>query len=141
MAAPASRQLMERAGTVLAEAAYRFAGPMPALLLCGPGNNGGDGYVAARAACPSRRRGSDRRDWRAASEAAKMGAVQWSGDVERLSDATAPAPLLIDCLFGTGLRRGIEDTVCEQLSRLVKSRSCGSPAIFRAGSRATAGRN
>ena len=41
-------QLMERAGAALAEAAYRFAGPMPALILCGQGNNGGDGYVAAR---------------------------------------------------------------------------------------------
>ena len=41
-------QLMERAGEALAEATYRFAGPMPALILCGPGNNGGDGYVAAR---------------------------------------------------------------------------------------------
>jgi hydroxyethylthiazole kinase-like uncharacterized protein yjeF len=41
-------QLMERAGAGLAEAVYRFAGPLPALVLCGPGNNGGDGYVAAR---------------------------------------------------------------------------------------------
>jgi len=41
-------QLMERAGAALAEAVYRFAGPTPALILCGPGNNGGDGYVAAR---------------------------------------------------------------------------------------------
>src|SRR4051794_41908307 len=40
--------LMERAGAALAEAAYRFAGPVPTLILCGPGNNGGDGYVAAR---------------------------------------------------------------------------------------------
>ena len=40
--------LMERAGAALAEATWRFAGPMPALILCGPGNNGGDGYVAAR---------------------------------------------------------------------------------------------
>ncbi|MDB5668439.1 MAG: NAD(P)H-hydrate dehydratase, partial [Alphaproteobacteria bacterium] len=40
--------LMERAGAGAADAIWRFAGPMTALVLCGSGNNGGDGYVIAR---------------------------------------------------------------------------------------------
>lgn len=111
-------QLMERAGTGLAEAVYRFAGPRPALVLCGPGNNGGDGYVAARHLA---KRGvkvrvaalSDPK-----SDAAKWARAEWNGDVERLSAETASAPLIIDALFGTGLKRGLEDPVQQHLSRL-----------------------
>ncbi len=39
--------LMARAGAAIAEAVWRFGGGQPTLILCGPGNNGGDGYVAA----------------------------------------------------------------------------------------------
>jgi hydroxyethylthiazole kinase-like uncharacterized protein yjeF len=111
-------QLMERAGAGLAEAVYRFAGPLPALVLCGPGNNGGDGYVAAR---HLKERGVDVRV-AALSEprsgAAQAARAQWDGEVEILSGDTAPAPLVIDALFGTGLKRGLEDSVVQQLSRL-----------------------
>jgi len=117
-------QLMERAGEALAEAAYRFAGPTPALILCGPGNNGGDGYVAARrlaargvvvrVAAMNEPKG----------DAAKWARSQWNGETETLSGSTDPSPLLIDCLFGTGLKRGLEDAVCAQLSRL-----CGAALL------------
>src|ERR1700751_4202079 len=96
-------QLMERAGAALAEAVYRFAGPMPVLVLCGPGNNGGDGYVAAR--CLVQRgvtvRVAAMSEPR--SEAAKQALERWSGETETLTSSTAPAPILVDCLFGTGL--------------------------------------
>ncbi len=124
--------LMERAGAALAEAAYRFAGPMPTLILCGPGNNGGDGYVAARHLAE---RGVAVRVAALAdpgSEAAKSARSRWTGDIEPLSTQTIPAPLLIDCLFGTGLKRGLEPFVSEHLSRLcagaVASIACDVPS-------------
>jgi ADP-dependent NAD(P)H-hydrate dehydratase / NAD(P)H-hydrate epimerase len=109
--------LMERAGQAVAEAAWRFAGPMPVLILSGPGNNGGDGYVAARHLAE---RGLDVRVAalaEPASDAAKWAKGQWNGPVETL-DSTAPAPLLIDCLFGTGLKKPLDESVSETLLRL-----------------------
>src|SRR6185295_10816996 len=104
-------ELMECAGAALAEAAYRFAGPLPALILCGPGNNGGDGYVAARYLA---RRGLAVRVAALAeptSEAAIAARAQWAGDVEQLTADTKGAPLPIDALFGTGLKRGLDDAL------------------------------
>jgi hydroxyethylthiazole kinase-like uncharacterized protein yjeF len=124
--------LMERAGAALAETAYRFAGPLAALVLCGPGNNGGDGYVAARNLA---KRGIAVRVaalGEPASEAASHARSQWAGPVEALSAETAAAPLVIDALFGTGLKRGLEDVVLSQLFRLcdasVISIACDLPS-------------
>lgn len=125
-------QLMERAGTALAEAVYRYAGPVPALVLCGPGNNGGDGYVAARHLA---KHGIDVRIAALAepsTSAAKWASGEWGGVVETLSESTNPAPLLIDCLFGTGLKRGLEGHVSSQLSRLcgeaIATAACDLPS-------------
>jgi hydroxyethylthiazole kinase-like uncharacterized protein yjeF len=109
---------MERAGAALAEATYRFAGPMPVLVLCGPGNNGGDGYVAARHLA---QRGVKVRIAALAepkSDAAKWARSHWAGPVEQLGDETAPEPLVIDALFGTGITRGLDEGKAKQLSRL-----------------------
>ena len=111
-------RLMERAGAALAEAAYRYAGKMPALILVGPGNNGGDGYVAARHLAE---RGVDVRVAALGEPKTKAGnwaRNEWSGGVEILGASTKAAPLLIDALFGTGFKSGLETTVSERLVRL-----------------------
>ena len=98
--------LMERAGAALAEAAYRYAGKMPALILVGPGNNGGDGYVAARHLAE---RGVQVRIAALAepkSAAAKWARSEWKGEVGPLGETTSSSPMLIDALFGTGLKKG-----------------------------------
>ena len=99
--------LMERAGRAAAEAIWRFAGPLPALVLCGPGNNGGDGYVVARELA---KRGMPVRVAALAepkSGAARAARESWTGPVGTIAEAEA-APLLIDALFGTGLGRPLD---------------------------------
>lgn len=111
-------QLMERAGAALAEATYRYAGPMPMLVLCGPGNNGGDGYVAARHLAE---RGVAVRVAALAEpkgEPASYARSRWNGEVETLDDRTAAAPVLIDGLFGTGLKRSLQPSATGALLRL-----------------------
>jgi hydroxyethylthiazole kinase-like uncharacterized protein yjeF len=109
--------LMERAGMAAAEAVWRFAGPVPTLVLCGPGNNGGDGYVIARVL---KARGAEVRIaalGKPASPAARGARELWDGPVEAL-DSAAPAVLLIDALFGTGLTRSLEEQAAAALARL-----------------------
>ena len=111
-------ELMERAGAALAAAVYRFAGPRPALVLCGPGNNGGDGYVAARHLVERGVKVRVAALMEPKSDAAKWARGEWTGEVEQLSAETGAASLVIDALFGTGLKRGLEDAAQQHLFRL-----------------------
>lgn len=114
------QRLMERAGTAAAEAIWRFAGPLPTLVLCGPGNNGGDGYVIARRLAE---RGARVRVAAAAeprSREALAARAAWAGPVEGLADA-APAPLVVDALFGTGLARPLDEALGRRLRELAGS--------------------
>ncbi|MEO6432782.1 MAG: NAD(P)H-hydrate dehydratase [Sphingomicrobium sp.] len=110
--------LMERAGAVLAECIFRFVGVLPVLILAGPGNNGGDGYVAARhlAARGIEVRVAALAD--PASDAAIWARSQWHGPVETLTAKTPAAPVLVDALFGTGLTRGLSEELALTLARL-----------------------
>ncbi|CAN5377601.1 hypothetical protein BH09PSE4_BH09PSE4_06250 [soil metagenome] len=112
------QELMERAGQAVAEAALRVGGRAPVLVLCGPGNNGGDGYVAARLLAEA---GVEVRVVASASpatDAARIAAAGWTGSVEAI-DSAATAPILIDALFGTGLKRALDPALAAHLTRLV----------------------
>lgn len=103
--------LMERAGEA---AAQTIAAQWPApdglvLILCGPGNNGGDGYVVARhlAALGWAVRVVAVAD--PASPDAQAAARAWTGEVVRLGGPILPMgrriALCVDAMFGTGLSR------------------------------------
>jgi hydroxyethylthiazole kinase-like uncharacterized protein yjeF len=114
--------LMQRAGAGVADAVRRLAGVNEVLVLCGPGNNGGDGYVAA-----ARLHAAGRTVRVAAAEAPRSPAAiaaraLWSGAVEPLATA-APAPVVVDALFGTGLSRALAPDVGAALARLVGAAS------------------
>lgn len=111
--------LMERAGTGVAEWVHRLAAGSEVLILCGPGNNGGDGYVAARVLAS---RGVPVRVaalGEPKTEAAAAARAAWGGAVEALTNATEAAPVLVDALFGTGLTRSLGSEMTGTLAALV----------------------
>lgn len=102
--------LMEAAGTAVARS---IMGRWPACsvaVLCGPGNNGGDGFVVARhlAEAGWRVRVALLGDGDSLSGDARRAATLWQGPVEALIPAVLDdAALIVDALFGTGLARRI----------------------------------
>lgn len=109
--------LMERAGLAIAEAVWRFGGGRATLVLCGPGNNGGDGYVAARIL---KERGIEVRLAalaQPATDVAKRAAGKWTGPVEPLADV-ACAHVIVDAIFGTGLSRPLDADLITTLTGL-----------------------
>jgi ADP-dependent NAD(P)H-hydrate dehydratase / NAD(P)H-hydrate epimerase len=122
--------LMERAGHAVADAAMAaiLAGSR-AVVVAGPGNNGGDGFVAARIL---RERGYGVRvlllgapdDLRGdAAEAAR----RWEGEVERAKPAAiAGADLVVDALFGAGLSRPVEGLAADLIAAINAS---GVPVV------------
>lgn len=112
--------LMERAGAGIAESVRRLASGAPVLILCGPGNNGGDGYVAARVLKANGVEVRVAALGEPRTEAAAAARAAWDGPVEALADA-GEAPIVVDALFGTGLTRPLEDTVARMLGETVRA--------------------
>src|SRR5256885_8717377 len=117
--------VMESAGRAVADAVARRWPKQKLLVLCGPGNNGGDGFVAARVLAE--------RGWpvRVAllgarealkGDAAAM-AARWIGPVEAVApDTIEDADLVIDALFGAGLARPIDGVAREVIAALDTAR-------------------
>ena len=103
--------LMENAGRAVAQEIVRRWAPRPVAVLCGPGNNGGDGFVAAKLLADvgwSVRLGLMGTRERLKGDAAAV-AAQWSHPVEPLDLALLDGePLVVDALFGAGLARPLE---------------------------------
>jgi NAD(P)H-hydrate epimerase len=111
--------LMQRAGEAVAKEVGRRFSPRPVTVLCGPGNNGGDGFVAAASLMHS--------GWpvRVALSSeietlrgdALHHARLWRGPVEPLTPSVIDdAELVIDALFGSGLNRHLPSAVRDTLS-------------------------
>ena len=106
--------LMERAGAGVAAWTARLGAGSPVLILCGAGNNGGDGYVAARLL---RDNGVDVRVAALAPPgtwAARQAAGRWTGPVTAPADA-ANAPVVVDALLGTGASRELAEPAASAL--------------------------
>ncbi len=110
-------ELIERAGAAVAAQVARLACRRPILVLAGPGNNGGDGYVAARWLAE---RGHDVIVAAMAQNgdgAAVRMRARWTGPTADASDAPS-RPVVVDALFGIGLDRPLDGETQALLTRL-----------------------
>jgi len=107
--------LMENAGRAVADAIRDRFERTETLVLCGPGNNGGDGYVVARllreAGWPVRVAAFGDVT-KLKGDAAEM-AGRWSGPVEAAEGTIGGAGLIVDALLGAGLDRDVSGPLAE----------------------------
>jgi len=123
--------LMENAGRAVADAAAELAGSAGAAIAvaCGPGNNGGDGFVAARLL---RERGYRvRLGLLGAREALKGDAAEmakrWGVAIEPLTPAVlADADVVVDALFGAGLSRPLAGMAADVVAAI---NTCDKPVV------------
>ena len=136
-------RLMEAAGGGAARLIVRRFAPIRSrrvVILCGKGNNGGDGFVVARRlrAAGARvrvfllaRRGDVGGD-------AALALGRWTGRVEEVADAgglgtveaaVAGADVVVDALLGTGLEGPARGLVGECITRLVRATAAGAPPV------------
>ena len=112
-------ELMSNAGAAVARAILQHWSARPVIVLCGPGNNGGDGFATAQllaeAGWEVRIALLGARDYLAG--AASYHAECWQGCIEPLTpDVLNGADLVVDAIFGAGLSRPLEGAAAETLA-------------------------
>lgn len=100
--------LMQRAGQGAAQWIRRIAAGRAVTVLCGPGNNGGDGYVIARRLAERGTEVAVIAPVEPQTAVARRARADYGGPVESLL-GTRRAPVLVDALFGHGLSRPLGD--------------------------------
>ena len=122
-------ELMETAGRAVAAALAARWSPRPIAVLCGPGNNGGDGFVAARRLALEGwpvRLGLLGEAARLTGDAAHH-AARWRGTIEPLTPALLDgAALVVDAIFGAGLSRPVDGPARLMIEALARS---GLPSV------------
>lgn len=120
--------LMENAGRGCAELLMRLNPErLPVVILCGPGNNGGDGFVIARHLDNA---GEEVGICVVADEAAYAGDARVNCEITRKSNITRVPPTalltrkrwIVDAMFGTGLNRAISGDAAEVIAEVNASR-------------------
>jgi NAD(P)H-hydrate epimerase len=142
---------MEHAGTAVGAAVRALAtdvgrwGRGPILVLCGPGNNGGDGFVAARrlaraggdvivaliASEPRPAGGDALRNWTSLEGDHRVARVHAPvrRDVAILGQGIEKAAVVVDALLGTGVRGVLRDPVRAAVELAGRARAAGVPIV------------
>jgi ADP-dependent NAD(P)H-hydrate dehydratase / NAD(P)H-hydrate epimerase len=129
----ASLELMERAGAGVTRAVERLVPDDPAVVVCGKGNNGGDGLVVARLLREAGRSvtvvctappGDFNGDARVNLERLPGGApLELTEDRERVEQALAGAAVIVDALLGTGFQGDPRGVVGEAIEAVNAARA------------------
>ncbi|MQA73213.1 MAG: NAD(P)H-hydrate dehydratase [Solirubrobacterales bacterium] len=128
-----SLELMEVAGRAVAEAALAIAAPGPARVVCGKGNNGGDGLVAARQLAETGHEVEVLLLW-PADQLSADGATnleRFAGSVGeagpgRLPTALAGSGVIVDAIFGTGFAGAPRDPAATAIEAI---NGAGAPVV------------